>query len=58
MIYNRWGEKVFETTDINLGWDGTYQSQAVSSDVFFYSLDLTFYDQGHLAKTGYFSLIR
>ncbi len=24
VIYNRWGELVFETLDLNYGWDGTY----------------------------------
>jgi len=24
-IYNRWGQRVYETMDINKGWDGTYQ---------------------------------
>ena len=24
VIYNRWGEKVFETNDTKVGWDGTY----------------------------------
>ena len=23
-IYSRWGEKVFETEDFDLGWDGTH----------------------------------
>ncbi|MEZ5014647.1 MAG: gliding motility-associated C-terminal domain-containing protein [Chitinophagales bacterium] len=23
-IYNRWGQVIFETKDINIGWDGTY----------------------------------
>ena len=22
-IYNKWGERIFETTDINEGWDGS-----------------------------------
>jgi gliding motility-associated-like protein len=26
-IYNRWGEKVFETSDVNQGWDGTYKGE-------------------------------
>ncbi len=26
-IYNRWGEQVFETTDVNTGWDGTYKGE-------------------------------
>ena len=25
IIYDRWGEKVFETTDIGKGWDGTWK---------------------------------
>lgn len=27
MIYDRWGEKVFETSDFEKGWDGTKQSK-------------------------------
>jgi gliding motility-associated-like protein len=26
-IFNRWGEKVFATNDVNKGWDGTYMGQ-------------------------------
>lgn len=26
-IYNRWGARIFYTTDINQGWDGTYQGE-------------------------------
>ena len=24
LIFNRWGEIVFETYDVNIGWDGSY----------------------------------
>ena len=27
MVYNRWGSEVFETNNINEGWDGTYKGE-------------------------------
>jgi gliding motility-associated-like protein len=33
-IFNRWGEKVFETNDVNKGWDGTFQGQNCEEGVF------------------------
>ena len=38
-IFDRWGEKVFESTDITFGWDGTFKNKAMNSDVFMYTLD-------------------
>ncbi len=37
-IFNRWGEKVFESTDHSMGWDGTYRGKAADTDVFVYYL--------------------
>jgi len=37
-IYNRWGSKVFASTDPTIGWDGKYKSKNASSDVYVYSL--------------------
>ena len=36
MIFNRWGEKLFETHDIDQGWDGTYNGELVENDVYTY----------------------
>ena len=33
-IFNRWGQKVFETTDITQGWDGTYRGEKAKVDVY------------------------
>ncbi|NVO01253.1 MAG: gliding motility-associated C-terminal domain-containing protein [Bacteroidetes bacterium] len=38
VIYDRWGEKVFETTDMNNGWDGIYKGKLVDPSVFVYYL--------------------
>jgi gliding motility-associated-like protein len=35
-VYNRWGELVFETNDIKVGWDGTHKGTAVCPDVYGY----------------------
>jgi gliding motility-associated-like protein len=39
-VFNRWGELVFETTDQNIGWDGTFKGKKVDPDVFDYYLDV------------------
>ncbi|MFN0216488.1 MAG: gliding motility-associated C-terminal domain-containing protein [Saprospiraceae bacterium] len=38
-IYNRWGQKVFETFDYKAAWDGSYSSQGQVSDVYLWTLD-------------------
>lgn len=35
-IYNRWGEPIFMTNDINTGWDGTYQGLACQDGIYNY----------------------
>jgi len=41
LIFDRWGEKVFETTDISYGWDGTYKGKKLDDAVFVYYLNAT-----------------
>lgn len=35
IIYNRWGGKIFETTDYTVGWDGTNNGKPVSDGTYF-----------------------
>ena len=37
-IYNRWGQLLFETTDINQGWDGTYQGSQCITGAYIYRI--------------------
>ncbi len=37
-IFNRWGQMIFETTDLNLGWDGTYQGEACPAGAYVYRI--------------------
>lgn len=34
-IFNRWGQKLYDWTDINGGWDGTYKGKQVAAGVYF-----------------------
>jgi len=40
-IYNRWGNKVFETSNINEGWDGNFNGKAQPFDVYMYQIEAT-----------------
>jgi gliding motility-associated-like protein len=37
-VFDRWGEMVFESTDRNYGWDGTFRGKAMDPDVYDYYL--------------------
>ena len=41
-IFNRWGNKVFITTDVSRGWDGTYNSLPQNMDSYVWIID--YYD--------------
>ena len=34
-IFNRWGQKIFDWTDINSGWDGTWNGKQVKDGTYF-----------------------
>lgn len=39
LIFNRWGEKIKELTDIKDGWDGTYKGNPVPDGVYVYIIE-------------------
>lgn len=57
-IYDRWGEKVFETTNILKGWDGKYKGKALDPAVFVYYLKATCINYRIFEKKGNITLIR
>jgi gliding motility-associated-like protein len=57
-IFNRWGEKIFETTDKNRGWDGTYKSVLQEMEVYQYTLTVTFFDGTQAFKKGNITLLK
>ena len=57
-LYNRWGDLIFESNDINTGWDGTYKSQQVNSGVFVYYVSGTYTDDTPFDLKGNVTLVR
>lgn len=58
VIYDRWGEQVFRSTDINVGWDGTYKGVALGADAYAYYLRARCSDNDEIVKQGNVSLLR
>lgn len=57
-IYNRWGQKIFETNDRNEGWDGTFNRTPQPMEVYVYTLSVEFFDGKRLSRQGDVTLIR
>ena len=41
IIYNRYGNEVFKTTDLSTGWNGKYKNEIVQQDVYAYYAEFT-----------------
>jgi len=58
-IFNRWGELIFETKEINEGWDGKYQNEYVQNGVYIYRVIIkSVYDAEKRSYHGPVNLIR
>jgi gliding motility-associated-like protein len=57
-VYNRWGQLIFETNDPAKGWDGTYNGQPQSSNVFVWRCMYQFLNEQRKEEKGTFVLIR
>ena len=58
-IFDRWGEKVFTTTDLSAGWNGLFLDAKMPPDIYFYYLRaLSTLDTKEVTKKGNISLVR
>lgn len=57
-IFDRWGEMVFETTDQNIGWDGTFRGKLLKPDTYDYYLEATCVQGEQKIIKGNVTLIR
>ena len=57
-IFNQWGQLIYQTTDLNGGWDGTYKGQQQPVGVYIYVLEVTEQNGNTSIKKGSVNLIR
>lgn len=57
-IYNRWGQLIFTSNDVNKGWDGTFDGNPCQQDVYYYVVDYKTTDNDAKQLKGNFTLLR
>lgn len=57
-IFNRWGVKMFESEDINTGWDGTFNGEPQPMGVYVYMVKAVTYKGREIYKQGNITLLR
>lgn len=57
-VYDRWGNLVFSSTDINKGWDGTMNGEPVNEGVYVWKVQAVTYDKETINKSGNITLLR
>jgi gliding motility-associated-like protein len=57
-MYDRWGNKIVETTDRAFSWDGTYKGQLLNSGVYAFILEVKYLNGTGELRSGNVTLIR
>jgi gliding motility-associated-like protein len=59
LIYDRWGETIFESRDISAGWDGTYNGSLLPAGTYTWRIEFGMMDTDEKrTDTGHVSLLR
>ncbi|MBI2260021.1 MAG: gliding motility-associated C-terminal domain-containing protein [Flavobacteriia bacterium] len=59
LIYNAWGEIIFESNDPSIGWDGTYYGKIVQQGTYIWNLDFELKNETNTYKNnGFVSLLK
>jgi gliding motility-associated-like protein len=56
-IYTRWGELIFTSDDVNIGWDGYFEGKVCKQDVYAFKAIGTFYNGKPFYVTGDVTLL-
>ncbi|MGZ3864084.1 MAG: T9SS type B sorting domain-containing protein [Bacteroidia bacterium] len=57
-VFDRWGEKVFETDNLDKGWDGRFRGDPMNAAVFVYTLEGYLKNGKSVKQKGNITLVR
>jgi gliding motility-associated-like protein len=57
-VYDRWGEKLFESNRQDIGWDGTYKGSLVNPGVYVYFVEAEYLDGQRETYSGSVTVLR
>ncbi|MBI4646661.1 MAG: gliding motility-associated C-terminal domain-containing protein, partial [Bacteroidia bacterium] len=58
VIYDRWGQKIFETTSLDKGWDGRFRGKELAPAVFVWNVHILFFDGSEVTEHGNITIIK
>ena len=58
MIWNRWGELIFESFDHSIGWDGYYKGEMAQQEVYVWEINIKWVNGQEFKKVGDLTLFR
>jgi gliding motility-associated-like protein len=58
MVFNRWGELLFESNSADTGWDGYYEGKLCQQDVYVYKIVAKYESGDTVTRVGDIHLIR
>ena len=58
IVFDRWGEKVFESNNMEVGWDGTYKGELETPGIYSYIVAVEYLNGKKISRKGSVTLIR
>jgi gliding motility-associated-like protein len=57
-VFNRWGQLMWETNDLNAGWDGTFKGEPQPVEVYQFYIKAINWDSEYMIEKGNVTLVR
>ena len=58
LVFNRWGELLFQSQDPQVGWDGYFNGKLCAQDVYVFKVTAQYENGERVVRTGDINLIR